>query len=97
MELKRIAKQYNITVFALAQLSRATEARTEKEPILSDLKESGAIEQDSSVVIGLYRDYYYSGDLEKKNLLDAIVLKNRDGETGIIRNYCDLSIQQIKE
>lgn len=97
MELKRIAKQYNITVIALAQLSRATETRTDKEPVLSDLKESGAIEQDASIVIGLYREYYYTGDEIKKNLLKALVLKNRDGETGVINNYCDLSIQQIKE
>ena len=98
MELKRIAKKYNITVFALAQLSRATETRPDKRPILSDMKESGQTEQDASVVIGLYREYYYDPEkTDRKNALEAMILKNRNGETGTITNYCNLSIQQIRE
>ena len=65
-------------------MSRAVESRTDKRPILSDLRESGAIEQDADVVIALYRDGYYNKECENPNLAEAIVLKNRKGSTGTV-------------
>lgn len=80
--LKIMAKELSVPVLCLSQLSRANEARQDKRPLLSDLRESGAIEQDADVVIGLYRDGYYDRDCENPNLAEAIILKNRRGETG---------------
>lgn len=82
--LKIMAKELNIPVICLSQLSRANEARTNKRPMLSDLRESGAIEQDADIVIGLYRDGYYDKECATPNDAEAIVLKNRHGETGTI-------------
>ena len=82
--LKIMAKELCIPVVCLSQLSRANEARTNKRPMLSDLRESGAIEQDADIVIGLYRDGYYDKDCPTPNDAEALVLKNRHGETGTI-------------
>lgn len=82
--MKIMAKELNVPVVCLSQLSRANESRTDKRPMLSDLRESGAIEQDADVVIGLYRDGYYNKECENPNLAEAIVLKNRKGETGTV-------------
>ncbi len=82
--LKIMAKELNIPVICLSQLSRANEARTNKRPMLSDLRESGAIEQDADIVIGLYRDGYYNKECENPNDAEALILKNRHGETGTI-------------
>lgn len=82
--MKIMAKELNIPVLCLSQLSRANEARQDKRPMLSDLRESGAIEQDADVVIGLYRDGYYNKESENPNLAEAIVLKNRKGQTGTV-------------
>ena len=82
--LKIMAKQLGVPVICLSQLSRANEARQDKRPMLSDLRESGAIEQDADVVIGLYRDGYYNRECENPNLAEAIVLKNRKGQTGTV-------------
>lgn len=82
--MKIMAKELNVPVVCLSQLSRANESRTDKRPMLSDLRESGAIEQDADVVIGLYRDGYYNRECEDPNLAEAIVLKNRKGETGTV-------------
>lgn len=82
--LKIMAKELSVPVVCLSQLSRANEARTNKRPMLSDLRESGAIEQDADIVIGLYREGYYDKECENPNEAEAIVLKNRHGETGTI-------------
>ena len=83
--LKIMAKELNIPVVCLSQLSRAVESRTDKRPILSDLRESGAIEQDADSVMFLYRDDYYNPNSEDKGLAECIVSKNRHGETGTVK------------
>ena len=80
--LKIMAKELQVPVLCLSQLSRANEKREDKRPMLSDLRESGAIEQDADIVMFLYRDDYYNEDSEKRNIAECIVAKNRHGETG---------------
>ena len=81
---KVMAKQLGVPVVCLSQLNRAAEARQDKRPLLSDLRESGSIEQDADVVIGLYREGYNNRECENPNLAEAIVLKNRKGQTGTV-------------
>ena len=83
--LKIMAKELNVPVVCLSQLSRGPEGRTDKRPMLSDLRESGAIEQDADVVLFLYRDDYYNPDSEEKNVAECIVSKNRHGEVGTVK------------
>ena len=83
--LKIMAKELQVPVVCLSQLSRANESRTDKRPMLSDLRESGAIEQDADEVLFLYRDDYYHEDSEEKNVAECIVAKNRHGETGTVK------------
>ena len=82
--LKIMAKELNVPVITASQLSRANESRQDKRPMLSDLRESGSIEQDADVVIGLYRDGYYNKESQSPNIAEAIILKNRKGQTGTI-------------
>lgn len=82
--LKIIAKELNCPVIALSQLSRAPEQRADHRPMLSDLRESGSIEQDADIVMFLYRDEYYHPDSERKNIGEVIIAKNRHGETGSV-------------
>ena len=80
--LKILAKEINVPVIALSQLSRAPEQRPDHRPMLSDLRESGSIEQDADIVMFLYRDDYYNEDSEKKNIAEVIIAKHRSGSTG---------------
>lgn len=82
--LKILAKEINIPIVTLSQLSRGPEARTDHRPMLSDLRESGAIEQDADIVMFLYRDDYYNPDTDKKNVAEVIIAKHRHGSTGTV-------------
>lgn len=85
--IKQMAKELNLVVFMISQLNRAVEQRQDKRPMLSDLRESGSIEQDSDSVIMLYRDDYYNDDSSEPNIAEVIVCKNRHGDTGTRKMY----------
>ncbi|MDR0919344.1 MAG: replicative DNA helicase [Oscillospiraceae bacterium] len=88
-QLKLMAKDLNVPVIVLSQLSRAVENRQDKRPMLSDLRDSGSIEQDADVVLFLYRDGYYNANSPDPNLVECIVSKNRHGETGVVYLHWD--------
>jgi replicative DNA helicase len=85
--LKAIARELNVPIIALSQLSRAVELRQPKVPQLSDLRESGSIEQDADVVAFIYREDYYEPDTERKNIADIMIKKHRNGPIGNVELY----------
>lgn len=95
--LKAMARELDIPIIALSQLSRSVELRGDKRPVLSDLRESGSIEQDADIVMFLYRDEYYNRDADNPNLAEIIVAKNRNGETGIKPFYFDKGTQKFTD
>lgn len=94
--LKILANNLNIPVIVLAQLSRALEARGDKRPLLSDLRDSGKIEADADMVIFLYRDVVYKPDTERPHVMEAIVAKNRNGNTGTADLYWNGATMSVR-
>jgi len=95
--LKSLARELNVPVIALSQLSRAVEARTDKRPMLSDLRESGSIEQDADVVLFIYREDYYLEDSDRQNIADVLVAKHRHGSTGNVSLYFRKELTQFRD
>jgi len=85
--LKGLARELDVPVIALSQLNRALESRPDKKPLLSDLRESGSIEQDADVVVFVYREDYYNRDTDRKNIADILIRKHRNGPTGEIELF----------
>lgn len=94
--LKGIARELNVPLIALSQLSRSVESRSPQIPQLSDLRESGSIEQDADVVAFLYREQYYNPETERKNIMDVLIKKHRNGPVGNVELFFDLEKQRIR-
>ena len=94
--LKQVARELNVPLMALSQLSRSVESRSPQIPQLADLRESGSIEQDADVVAFLYREDYYNPETERKNLTDVFIKKHRNGPTGAVELYFDQKKQRFR-
>ena len=96
-QAKIMAKELDINVILLSQLSRLPEQRADHRPIMSDLRESGNIEQDADLIMFLYRDEYYDPETQDKNILEIIISKQRNGKCGTLKECCDLGLQIITD
>ena len=95
--LKSLARELKVPIVALSQLSRAVESRADKRPMLSDLRESGSLEQDSDVVMFIYREDYYLEDSDRQNIADILVAKHRHGETGTVSLFFRKQLTQFRD
>lgn len=95
--LKALAKELDIPIIALAQINRSAESRSIKKPMLSDLRESGALEQDADVVMLLYRDDYYNTDSKEQNITEVIICKNRNGATGTVKLFFNKEFMKFQD
>ena len=95
--IKSLARELNVPIIALSQLSRAVESRPDKRPILSDLRESGSIEQDADIVMMIYREDYYDEFTERKGITDIFIRKNRNGPIGNVQLMFQKNNQKFVE
>ncbi|WP_288313500.1 DnaB-like helicase C-terminal domain-containing protein, partial [uncultured Selenomonas sp.] len=95
--LKALARELDVPVVALSQLSRSVESRTVKKPMLSDLRESGSLEQDADIVMFLYREDYYDQETERKNITEVIIAKHRNGPIGTIELFFQKEFTKFRD
>jgi replicative DNA helicase len=94
--LKGVARELNVPLIALSQLSRSVESRPDKIPQLSDLRESGSIEQDADVVAFIFREEYYNPETDRRGITDILIRKHRNGPTGAVELYFDREKQRFR-